>query len=291
MNDAEKVRELLNYSGYPFQHYCVGRISRLDGFQVSAEVPFTYPPTNGPLLGVHGSIDLLAARPSTSGDLLIWFIIECKKANDKIKNWIFLPNHHQHPRWPTFFSSTQEPNGPYNLAVSRAVCFPKLGYTQGSDFDYCINGIEANTALKSANQDKGEKIYNPLKQVVHGTRAFEATAPKIVEGIEYWRDEKYTRSLYVPVVITTANIFVADIPAAEVVQGEIPQGRLGLSGPKQWVSYEFPLPDYLGYTFQRQGGTTVAVNKRTAFVVNDQSIDDFFNAVLNVTNLDGIPKQ
>src|SRR5260221_14566197 len=81
MDKAEKIRELLNFSGYPFQHFCGDKLAKLAGFQVAAEVPFTHPPTNGPLLGVHGAIDLLAACPSSDDSVLLFFIVECKKAN------------------------------------------------------------------------------------------------------------------------------------------------------------------------------------------------------------------
>lgn len=67
IDPSEKIREILNYSGYPFQHHCADKIAGLDSYQVAAEVPFTHPQTNGPVLGVHGSIDLLAARPNQQG--------------------------------------------------------------------------------------------------------------------------------------------------------------------------------------------------------------------------------
>src|SRR6266545_5159393 len=182
---SEKIRQILNFSGYPFQHHCADRISQLDQYQLSAEVPFTHPRTNGPLLGVHGTIDLLAARPDLKNETLLCFVIECKKANDKIKNWILLPNRHQNPRWPTFMCSELSlPDKREQLGATRSPTFPELGYARGSQYDYYTNGIEVNVALTSANQDKGEKIHNPLKQVSHAARAFEGTRPKIVEGIE-----------------------------------------------------------------------------------------------------------
>lgn len=282
MDNAERIRELLNFSGYPFQHYCAHKIARLSGFQVSAEFPFTYPPTNGPLIGLHGAIDMLAAHPDTSGELLICFVVECKKANDKVKNWILLPNAQQDPKWPTFFFTKESETQGLSLGATRSVTFPGLGYGQTSDFDFCINGIEANTDLSKTNLDKGEKVYNPLKQVAHGTRAFETTFPKIVEGIDYLRGIQFPEFFYIPVVITTANLYVPSFPIQNVSQGEIPSGELTIKEQRKWVSVEFALPDYLSQRFEREGGMSVAVPKRTVFIVNDKAIDEFFTGSLEV---------
>lgn len=59
--DVEKIRELLNFSGYPFQHYCADRIAKIDGFQlnlfvadfsmgnvVQGEIPADKLPLDGP---------------------------------------------------------------------------------------------------------------------------------------------------------------------------------------------------------------------------------------------------
>ena len=85
----DKVLDLVNTSGYPFQYFCAQSILDLGGFQVANEVPFTDPPSNGPLRGSHGQIDILACSPEKSGRGLVCFVIECKRANNKIKNWVF----------------------------------------------------------------------------------------------------------------------------------------------------------------------------------------------------------
>lgn len=286
----EKFRDVLNFSGFPYQHHCADKIARLDQFQVAAEVPFTHPRTNGPLLGVHGSIDMLAARPAQDDEWLLCFVIECKKANDKIKNWVLLANEQQYPKWPTFvYSQLDEENGEL-LGVTRSATFPRLGYQRGRDYNYCVNGIEINTALTSANSNATEKIYNPLRQVLHAARAFESAVPKVVEGIEYFRESEHSRRLFIPVILTTANIYVADFPREKVAVGEIAAGDLSVGAPRQWATYEFPLPDFLSYEVPRGNGSTF-VDKRTVFIVNDTAIDDFFSKATLVENLSGRPSE
>jgi hypothetical protein len=274
MTDSEQIRTFLNASGYPFQQYCGLKLSQLDHFQVSAEVPITHPKTVGANLGVHSAIDLVAARQTNYG-MLIFFIIECKKANDKVKNWILLQNQLQDPRWPTFAFSKANEQEPFVLGITRSVTFPALGYVHSADYDFCINGIEANTALSAMNREQAEKIYNSLKQAMHGTYAFESTYPKVVEGINYLRDAQSITSLYVPVVITTANIYTPSIVTENITHGEIPPDSFELGELRKWASFEFALPDYLSYGAGREGGN-IYLPKRTAFIVNDKHMDEFF---------------
>jgi hypothetical protein len=292
MDKAERVRELLNFTGYPLQHYCAARVSGLPGFQLSAEVPYTYPSSNGPLLGVHGVIDMIAACPDATGQRLIVFIVECKKANDKVKNWILLTNSQQHPRWPTFFftsTAMRTVEASLDIGVTRSVTFPKLKYERTVDYDFCVNGIEANVDLGHINHNQAEKIYLPLKQVAHGTRAFEATYPKVVEGIDYFRNDQFAELIYVPVVLTTANVYVVEVPVDQVANGEIPEGGLSLADGRSWATYEFALPDYLSYEVPR-GSRSLAVAKRTVFIVNDKSIDAFFANAIYLANVMDIPE-
>src|ERR1035437_2774657 len=127
-NDSGRALTLLNDSGFPFQHACAHRIALLDGYQLAVEVPFTHPVTNGPLVGLPGTSDIIAVHPARSADLLVCFVIECKRASARIKNWVFVTNQRQSPRWPTFIYSTQLPAQGNQLAVTRSVTFPELGY-------------------------------------------------------------------------------------------------------------------------------------------------------------------
>ncbi|WP_203055839.1 hypothetical protein, partial [Frankia sp. AgB1.9] len=159
IGNEEKIRALVNQTGYPFQHHCGTRIASHGQFDVALEVPFTHPATVGPAVGVHGAIDILAVSPALDDRILVWLIIECKKVDAKTKNWIFFPNAGQNPRWPTFFTSSWMWRPGYSFLVTRSATFPGLGYSTGSDFNYCINGIEANDRLEHINGTHTEKIY------------------------------------------------------------------------------------------------------------------------------------
>ena len=289
MHLNEKVLGLLNTTGFPFQHYCSQVISNLDGFQVSIEVPFTDPPSNGPLLGIHGQIDILACCLDGASKILVCFVIECKRANEKIKNWVFLRNHQQDPRWPTFVTSTGDNFGnSQQLQINRNILFPALGYPELDRYDYCVNGLEINQNLSSVNRDQSEKIYKPMAQVVHGSHAFETMHPKIIEGIDYFRQDLGKLVLHLPVIVTTAELYLADFDPTLVKEGDIQGGDLDIGSPRSWISYEFPLPDHLSYGLNRPGGGRTVIGKRTVFVVNFQSLTDFFVNACN-TVVSGSP--
>jgi len=63
-----------------------------------------------------------------------------------------------------------------------------------------------------------------------------------------------------------------------------------LGDARDWATYEFPLPDHLGYDVGREGGST-PINKRTVFIVNDQAIDEFFSKVIELQNFGTIPSE
>jgi hypothetical protein len=287
MSDSEKIRSFLNASGYPFQQYCAARIAKMDGLQIAAEVPITYPATVGATLGVHTAIDLLAAR-LVHGAWLTFFVIECKKANDKIKNWVLLCNQQQTPRWPTFMLSQPSEQAPLSLGVTRSITFPTLGYPHSFDYDFSVNAIEVNTALSSMNREQAEKVYNSLKQVMHGTVAFEQSYPKVIEGIDFLKETQSYHCLYIPVVITTANIYTPTIQVDDIVDGEIPIDSFVLGETRKWASFEFALPDYLSYEAGRQGGK-IYLPKRTVFIVNSEHIDAFFAGASNPRTILEVP--
>lgn len=290
---SDKVREILNYSGFPFQHYCADLISKIDGFQLATEVPFTHPQTNGPMLGVHGAMDILAVHPASDGQHLVCFVIECKRANDKTKNWILLANQQQNPRWPTFMFSekTDPPEMNQRLGVTHSARFPELGYNSGADFEYCTSGVEMNANATRQNLNQKDKIYDSLRQVAHATRAFEVSFPKDVEGIDYFHSHNtYRQCLYIPVVVTTASIYTPTFPVNKVIKGDVMPNGFSLGDARKWVSYELPLPDYLSYRLARDGNSnSISVGKRTVFIVNDESLTEFLSKGLNVISPDGPP--
>jgi len=90
-NDSDIV-ELLNTTGIPFQDWVAQVIEKNKNYHYEVEVPYTIPQS--------GTIDVVAVwfkghltLPPFDGNTFL--IIEAKKANPQIKNWIFIKDPHK----------------------------------------------------------------------------------------------------------------------------------------------------------------------------------------------------
>lgn len=279
--DKTKVTNSFNETGFPFQQWCFEIIKNtiLQGekFEVISEYPFTFPPSNGPILGVHGTIDILAVKKIKlyADYCLLFLVIECKRANKSIKNWFFTRS--KENRLPVFMFSDVDNKLNEKMFVSRKVIFPNLGYKNIVDFDYCNQVIEINDLLTTVNRNQEEKVYKAIKQVNHGVSALERKIPKYIEGITNIIDlTRVIRFFYIPVVVTTANLFIADFDFKKIIDGDISDKEIEYT-KKKWLTFEFPLPDFISCGSEQD--QRIAIEKRTTFIVNDKSFEEFLKNI------------
>lgn len=284
--DKTKITDYFNETGFPFQQWCLETIRNIDkdhGAWIHLgipEHPFTFPKSEGPTLGVHGAIDIVAVR-GVEGmkKSLLFLVIECKRANKDTKNWIFLPDKHEGKPAFLFSRIISEPFME-EIVVSRETTFPELGYSYSGDFDYCYQSIEINETQTKINRNQEERIYKSLRQVNHGTCALERKIPKNlhIEGLD--RAFNFTRwesFIYVPVIVTTASLFIANFNYKNIKDGNILPGVVDYQ-EKKWLTYEFPLPDFISYKTPEG----LHLEKRTTFIVNHASLVEFLQKVGNI---------
>lgn len=272
----EKMTELYNQSGLPFQDWCFMTVRKHGNYRAVTEFPFTNPPSAGAQIGKQGSIDIVAVSPQNAR--WNYLVIECKKANPEIKNWIFY---------------SREPNTPNGEYISRPtflmrrtvegevekiskISFPQLGYDHYENFDYCVSGLEFNEKITSGNRNEIDKIYNHIFQVTRGLNAFAKLDPKQIDEVE--ADgvalPDAVPVVYIPVIVTTADLYLAKYDWRNVEGGEVPESSIEYE-PKNWLTYEFGLPDFL----KLDKG---AVEKQTIFIVNEKSWVDFLGKVKDI---------
>jgi len=276
--DHQKITRIFNQTGVPFQDWCFNIVNQLDNYKCVSEHPYTWPPSIGPSLGKPGAIDIIAAHfdnnpgPVAFKEGVIYLIIECKRANEKIKNWIF-PSVRRDRDDPVFVSKIyyKRGAGPVegNVCLENKLIFPDIGYDTSDKFECLNQGFEINNMLGSLNRDQNEIIYKSLLQSNTGLKSFtEKTADLSLPP--------HNKALFIPVVVTTADLYIAEYGPADV---SIPSGEISPDDityiKRPWVIYQFPLPDYLSYI----DGKLIY---SPTFVVNANGWEDFLKKVPTV---------
>ncbi|MCK9573675.1 MAG: hypothetical protein M0R20_04700 [Candidatus Omnitrophica bacterium] len=286
MIDKSKITDCFNETGFPFQQWCLETIRNFSkdhggwGYKAISEWPFTCPPSNGPLLGVHSTADIVAIRGVTgAADTLLFLVIECKRANANIKNWVFMSDKYDNK--PLFIFSKVDDDLKEAAYTTRRLTFPGLNYTT-ENFDYCNNVIEAKNDFSSLNRNQEERVYKAIRQANQGIFALENKKPRYIENLTTGLpSDVFKYFVFLPVVVTTANLYTTDFDYKNVTEGNILKENINYT-EKKWITYEFPLPDFINYGRQLDG---IALEKRTTFIVNDKSFTDFLSGIGKICNL------
>lgn len=291
--DAQREKEFsdaINETGIPFQDKCLDIVSKFGRgnelfFRSFPEVPYTHPRTKGSQLGKSGTIDFLAISVhqgvSSHVPPRIYLIVECKRANPKYKAWIFPSMQDKFHEYSGFLvgSYYHEILGDKNLekqcylAELKKVIFPSLGYNTERNFQNVAQGFEYNYETKKINRDDNkEKIDAFLKQVNTGLSAFlsEPIDMKIINDVP----KKEKGLLFLPVLVTTANLYTVGYNPEKVsiTNGNVSPDEIKINENVPWLTYNYPLPDYL------IPGT--GEEKRSTFIVNANSFDKFLSGVV-----------
>ncbi len=290
MKDKEKKTNLLNETGFPFQQWCLETIRNISkehpllNFYSTSEWPFTFPPSQGSMLGVHGTADVVAItglKNKNQKNILIFLVIECKRAKSSIKNWMFIKD--SVDSRPTFFYSNVREGIKEDRSIIRHLKFPDLGYASINDYDYCNNAVEFNKELSNINRDQSEKTYKAIKQANHAAHALEENEPKYIEYVTTEISlEQYDYFVVLPVVLTTANLFITEFDYKNIHNGDLCPNDVSYV-KKSWLTYEFPLPDFLSFSVRN---SQIRVEKRTTFIVNHEHFIEFLKGVKNLYDLE-----
>ncbi|GEM_PF-1154088 len=263
-----EIVDLLNSTGIPFQDWIAYTIGKNKNYHYQVEVPYTSLQS--------GTIDIVAVwfkgeLPSSPFDGSIFLIIEAKKANPQIKNWIFIKDMHTqyHKYYASSFISITD-KAPH---IERALTFPDLNYLTQEYYDKCINAFEYNHQLK-LNRNTEEKIYRSLLQVHEGLNGFAQKDPVLQRITFNFANE----TIYIPVVVTTANLFTAEYDPEKV---ELPEGILDPDKTDikevQWLTYEFPITRELSIV--RSLDVRTCTEKLTTFIVAGKHWAEFLKKV------------
>ncbi len=264
----EQITALLNQTGSFFHDYCAELLRSLPlGLSLRTEEPFTYPPSNGPLLGLSGSMDLLAVYADSRKSFC--FSIECKRVLPDAKCWVFFKTKEDAAR--AYFVCLSE--GPTGTHVQRVgLTLSRLAYTSLDDYELCNRVFELNEDLKNLNKRREEKAYRSLLQANHGLVA--TLVGKRADLVKMSNGSKKPM-YFVPIVLTTARLYLAKFDSGKI---DVATGQVLANGAdyeeKRWIECEFGLPDYLA------SPTGDLFRRRSTFVVNSLNVREFFENIV-----------
>ena len=295
----DQFTNLYNQTGIPFQNWCFSTLEEINIYQAIPEFSFTHPPSSGSQIGKHSSIDILALRGipdfdnSKTFEGLILLFIECKRADSTIKNWIFTKNPSRRIKHPTFFVKKIKKEGDQRLNfyslesdIILQGYFDGLGYKKTQNLEYCLQGVEANKELTVVNRNQEKKIYKSLLQANHSLNALYSKSqfyPLKIDGLEFPKELKTPiKILFLPVVVTTANLYIANYNPKDVKTGEINEKDIKFGKERPWLTFEFPLPDYLKHSGNKRFMTSLSeedimlsVERSTTLIVNSEHWEEF----------------
>jgi len=161
---------------------------------------------------------------------------------------------------------------------------PNLGYNTYGDYENCVNVFEFNEAngALSRNADKTLRAYFAIKQP-------NEAVPGIVEKIPSVSRQPAARNFIIPIVVTTANLWIAQYGPKDInkATGEIDTAKLDLVH-RDWLLYHYPVALQEQTSGSLVGSTTDGIirpDKRPTFVVNSVKLPDFVTKLIH--DLDG----
>ena len=264
---ANEFKRVLNTHGYPFQEAVLRRIGAA-GSRWEAWLP-EFPVS---IQGHSTRIDIVL----TTEERDKFIICECKRANPAIANWCFAK------------SQLWVPNSDFDGQVyAETLQAPRNGIIRvhyknlyRSSNIYHI-AVEAKTGSKGDGAGFGKgQIEEAAGQVCRGLNGLIDVFYK--HGLINEVDNKEKEILFVPMIVTTANLYVTedDLSLASIESGELGQHHLHVSKDK-WLWYRYHQSPALKHEVPVRSGAKdlgeVLFYKyaRTIAIVTPEGLQDF----------------
>lgn len=277
----------LNIHGVFFERACVNLIGNASNWRViSTNYPVEFPPPNGPWRGKESSLDIWTRREDESH--VVDAFIECKKANPEFVNWIFFER-----------TATSDPSQP---GIVRIDNMQAEGTSPTWSTSTGIADITTSTTVATdarevrgdyVNYHGGKKtktsnasIQDAAYQVALATRALINEESRLLDkarGSREYPAPPWRRKYYVPVICTTARLYIAkfDPKTVNIKSGEIDLDQATLA-PTSDILFEYPLPKHLQLTPANplnalKSGYAEAFSRMHIFVIQSESLVEFLN--------------
>lgn len=267
----DSIKDNLNSTGIFLESYVYDFFVKQGHYGVQREVSYGINVGLGDPL--DGECDIVASA-KLDEDTVVCFVVECKRAQAEQKYWVFEKGH---------LGPSPHPLLTYVLPANNAtfrddIHLSDLGYMKPDDYESAINIYEFDIKLgrRASNLDKRERAFIALRQVNEAFSGLAVGPHKALEIAHNTTSKEGLKILYLPLVITTATLLVADYKAEDIdyQSGSILDNKKINLNEKGWVHFEFPLSGALRTHYGEY-------TKRPTFVVNVNSMPDFITFVEN----------
>jgi hypothetical protein len=265
-SDADGTIHALNIHGTFFERWCQQAIEDAEGWKVqSTNYPVQYPSGTPGARGAESKLDVRAYCEGRH--LRVTLLVECKKSNPELSNWVFFPGRARERR---MFSRIM-PVSSEQLLVASIIC----GQTDASDGVWPVlegvrpvrqfahvasDGRETRRSYLQAtkNSDRMTKttkalIEDAARQVAlarqsivdEDLRRAQSLAPVRSDDtlLTWWTRVGWCGHIYIPLIVTTARLSVCSFDGRDVdpETGELPLDKASLLDVPELL-YEYPLP-------------------------------------------------
>jgi len=238
-NARAVFQAVLNRQGHPFQYAVIRRAHELNDERRS---PWVFEASEFPVevQGYHTRIDFVLSRWREAGGPFQFLVAECKRANPSLNAWLFARAPYVHRGGVSrdiLVEAVRREGNDLTASVARL---------DGSDNIYHV-AVEVKGAAKGEASGAGRgAIEDAATQVIRGVNGLIECFSK-----NRWYVPEHFPVSFIPVIFTTAKIWVTDIDIA----ADLATGNVALNSDiieKQWLWLQYHVSPGLQHTVERQ---------------------------------------
>jgi hypothetical protein len=241
--------QAINIHGAFLESWCRNVEGRVQGWSLAYyNYPVEWPEFNGYVRGQESSLDL---RADSQQDLSrVSLLIECKRANPELTDWVFFRKRGVYEATPSLvYQLDFSVDAAGRVTVREALLrgFPWKSVvaedgreTRGNYLEHKAKGDKTRTS-SSAIHDAARQVSLAYRSI---TQEETRTAPRQINEASLPHYPR--RHIFVPVIVTTARLFVCEFDPNDVdpMSGELPLDKATLSEVTH-LRYEYALPPAL----------------------------------------------
>ncbi|OGY21938.1 MAG: hypothetical protein A2126_01035 [Candidatus Woykebacteria bacterium GWB1_45_5] len=243
----QKLISAINVQGILLQEKCADIFAK-EGYKVITEYPVMFPKPSFGNFGKDVVIDIWARKNLTN--VQIDFLVECKKADPKLKNWVFFKDKFSYSIGNDNIKFVKGPGDNWNTNTILVDIQKELKLEHG---DRCFMGIELKEKFKKG-PEKDDTVATTQRISDASYQAVQAANGTFDEYGEFYSKlqstplQKNEQNLFIlPLVVTTANLLVADYDIDKISENGGLDAKDVSFAEKDFILYNYSIPGHIRF--------------------------------------------